>query len=200
MIYGIKNWNNPAIRYDQTQNSLEAIIKKLFAMHNIKISYLISCGLSTAGCLYEGIGWLTESNVPKFPNGEQIQFDDWIAMYCNNPQDTRFPNYPMPNNMYGEPYIIMAKLLFNKTIRYIENISFDMAITELKKHNGIQICLKDPAHWIPIIAYDDKQDVLIFNDSWGSRQGNKNGGLHEEMTRAMFANVKNFFLIYEADK
>ena len=132
MNHGIKNWENPSIRYDQTENSFETILKKIFAMYNIKAGYLFFCGLSAAACLYEGMGWLTDEMIPRFPNGDpngvQIQFDDWIGMLCNNPKNFSFTNQKFPNNMYGMAYVELAWLLFKKRLRYHEKISFDIQI------------------------------------------------------------------------
>jgi hypothetical protein len=196
IIKGVKNWSVDSIRYDQTKNATEAIIKKLNAENKLDVGFLEACGMGAFFCTMEGLGYLTPEMYPTL-NGESIQMDDWGMMFANNPMDLRITNYPMPNNRYAETYIKMANILFKCKAKYLQTISFDLIAVEVSRGNGIMICLNDPAHWLSIIAYNETDDSLLYNDTWGSRKGNTNNGVREKLRRFSFFNVKDFMLIFD---
>lgn len=213
MIKGIKYWNNSSIRYEQTQNATEAIIRKVKIEINkelkknykeedidINLGYLESCGASAFCTIMEGMGILKPADYPQI-NGQRIQFDDFVMMYLNDPhKDILFYPGNSMDNRWIYSYPTLAKELFNVSSKMhwgASALSFDQAAKELTKGNGIQICLKRPGHYLACIAYDDDKDAILFSDSWGSRPGNKNGGWQEVLTRDEYNNnTVNHKLVY----
>jgi len=187
---GIRNWKDPSIRYDQTLNSVEAILQ---ARLGGATGWLESCGSSSFCTLMEGLGALRSDHYFRFPNGDTIQMDDAVMCWMNDPKRG---TPEIMENRRGDTYIAAAGL-FGVTARYIMAPLFAEIVDELAVGNGVQLNLRDPGHWIAIVAADD--DNLIFMDSWGNRKGLVNHGVHEKLSRDEFlTNVKPFAIVYEA--
>lgn len=184
-----------SIRYEQTKNSIEEIIRKINAINKVKVGYLESCGASSFCTLMEGMGYLKPKEYFKFPTGKGIQMDDAVMVYLNDPRND-FADGNSMDNRRAASYQKAAKELYSVDSYIKWNPLYDDVIKELNKGNGIQLCLKKPDYWIAVIARED--DDLIFMDSWGTRKGLKNGGVYEHLTRKDWDNVQEFMVVYEA--
>ena len=203
MKLGITNWEDKNIRYDQTRNSIETIIKKIKLEirkkenADIKLGYYESCGVSAFCTLMEGMGFLKESDYPSLPNGKTIQFDDWVMMYLNDPKNSFSTDVDQMDNRLFKNYVKLGLELFDCKADYVKRPSWNDIANHLKTGDGVQLCLIKPGHYIAAIAYDDQDDKIIFHDSWGKRAGLKNNGYFEELDKTGFdKNVKEYAVIY----
>ena len=190
----IKNWNK-SIRYDQTQNATEAIIRKILAEKKINRGYLESCGASAFSCLMEGLGFLEPNKYPHI-NGVKIQFDDFVMMHINDPRNDYSSGDVMDNRaIYNYPKL--AKELFNCIATVVKNASFEDLQTEIRRGNAIQICTKK--HYIA--CGDTTKNSILYSDSWDRTNYGwelKNHGWNEELTKEMYMHkdTVNLAIIY----
>jgi len=197
-MQGIKNHANPKIRYEQTRNSVEAmilrILKERLRKDNKPIGYLESCGACAFCCLMEGMGYLQSKDYFTFPAGARVQMDDAVMLYLNDP-DRGYSE--IMRNRLAMAYRAAAWDLYNVSAKIVDPCTFDMMVAELKKGHGVQFCLENPGHWLAAIAYDDVHREIVYMDSWGSRPGLKNGGVNERLTEDEYkSNVKKFMVVY----
>jgi hypothetical protein len=184
-----------SIRYNQKNNSVEDIIRKVNKENGVKVGYLESCGMSACMCLMEGLGYLTEKNYPKI-NGKMIQMDDWGMMYINDPKNGFSSNADQMDNRAVYNYPKFVKEVFNCESEVFKNLTFQEVQEHIKKGRGVQFLI--PGHYIA--AGNQDKDHIYYMDSWGSRKSKpllKNGGDNELMTETDFIiNAQTHFIVY----
>jgi hypothetical protein len=176
--------------YVQTNNAIEQILKK----KNVQ-SWLENCGPTTAINCIASLG----INVEKWPG---MQPEDIISIFFNNPANftklTSIRNLDLNNYLVNEIpqyYPYMAKYLFNVESKYIVTNNYDLIIKYLKDGNTIQMCLRNPGHYIA--AIDTENNNIIYNDPWPGRDGLKNNGFNEVMDITEFdKNITGYFIVY----
>lgn len=194
MIKGIAKWDDPSIRYDQTRNATEAIIRKILAENNVSTGFLESCGMGASNCLLEGLEYLTNEHYFTYPTGETIQMDDAGMMWVND--DKRGKYYFEMDNRYFDPYIDYARKCFDCAAFLNNCTTWNVAREFLSCGHGLQVCLKKPGHWIALVAYDNENNEIVYYDSWGGRPGLKNGGTLERMLKTEWNNVQSTVIVY----
>ena len=195
MITGIKNWEMKCIRYEQTENAIEAIIKKINKENNISVGYLESCGPSAFCTLMEGLGVF--NFLIQTPTGASIQGDDFVTCYLNDPRN-QFEDGDRMDNRYLRSYPILAQKLFNLRSETLAT-SFSATKHLLSQGNGVQLCLQDPGHFIAAIAVDEDKNCILYHDSWGTRNKGpklRNGGLFERLYQKDFSNMIGTMIVY----
>lgn len=214
---GIKHWEGVlvkgkkvSIRYDQTKNSAEALIKKTTAEINkmlgvnnkIRRGYLESCGMSALACEMEGLEYAPVDKPIQFPTGKTIPLDDGLMTFVNLPSnDKLFQAGDVFDNRYWDTIITAAKECFGCDA-YLQRFDkdFDFLSVELERGNGVIICLDEPGHYLALIAYDQESDEIIYHDSWGSRNMGcpvlTNKGRYERLNRGDMFNVRSKCAIF----
>lgn len=197
MIRGAKYWNDKSKFYTQVNNPTEEQLRK----HGIK-AFLETCGPTTALNCIASLGHNTDlDNLP----GEVIQPEEVLSDFLNDPKNyealrnVRLSLNPasIPGGRVPQYYPYAVKFLFNVACEFRWNMTFDTIALDVARGKSIQICFENPGHYVAVVAYDDKNDELIYNDPWPANPMNKNGGFNERLSRKEFEdNVKNFFLIY----
>jgi hypothetical protein len=221
---GIKYCNDKSIRYEQTENSIESIIKKIkqeyanetiitAAKHGVEnqeflndvyiISngFLESCGPGAMATLMEGMDYLNINNYFRFPTGKQIQMDDAITVHMNDPRnDYYYQSGDEMDNRYFNSYIIAAKLLFNCQAFLLHNITFEKIVGQLIIGNGVQVMLNNPKHFIALVGYESESNTIKYHDPYGSRKTGKpdllHKGIFEDIGKNDFENIYKTAIIY----
>lgn len=203
MIKGIKNHLDTSIRYDQTQGAWENFLKELMMefINEGKLSpedavYLFTCGMSAFSTEMEGLGYLKPSMYFTFPGKAhvKVQMDDAHMAIPMTPKYEIFKN--KPDNYFLDTYVYLAELLYDCPAYRLDNMSFSNAADLLSMGEGIQVCLKNPLHWIAPVDYDNEADEIRFHDSWAGRPGLVNGGVHEPLRRLDWDNVQPSIVVY----
>ncbi len=189
-VQGIKNCNDPSIRYDQTENSFESFTLKLLSRYNVNAGNLVSCGASTCACLAEGMGWLKPEDYPQI-NGKSIQFDDYIMAYMNDPRNWFTTDPLVFDNEIIKNYVKLIKDLFNKEAMYRRDLNFENVAANLCIGQGVQLCMIDPGHFVAAIAYDHSDNSIIYLDS-----RKLPGTIYKKFYPADFDNIMSYGIVY----
>jgi len=189
-VQGIKYWNTPSIRYDQTENSFESFTEKLLARYHVHVGNLVSCGASACATLAEGMGWLRPEDYPQI-NGKSIQFDDFIMAYMNDPRNNFTQDPLVFDNEIIKNYVDLIRDLFGKESVYRRNINFKNTASNLCMGNGVQLCMIDPGHFVSAIAYDHKDNTIIYLDS-----RKLPGSIYKKLTPDCFKNIMSYGIVY----
>jgi len=206
MIKGAPFYDDRDRYYVQTNNPTEQILKK-----EGKGGWLESCGsVALTNCM----GVLGKDFVITCVGGFQPQIDEIVTGYFNDPRnykkflivrpnlDPALPTSP-PGNRVPQYFPLAAKEIFGVRGVYMELPStIDLwaeVVSELVQGNPVQVCLKDPGHYIAVVAYDEDTNEIIINDSWPARFANQDG-FNRRIGRKDIdsgpENWKNFIVIY----
>lgn len=212
---GIVDWEVTSIRYDQTNNTTEEIIRKIKAemIRELKefipkeywkdidklASYLELCGHSAFLCLMQGMRYLPA----KYNNGFKLgnlyaQMEDIVASISNQRRyNSLFQSGNGMDNRYLDTYPVLAWELFGCKAEVITDLSFYDIIEYLWNGIGVQLWLREPSHYIAAISANKMESLIKYNDSWGSRVGLNNRGLHEIMDLEEYRdNVHPYAIVY----
>ena len=197
MIKGVKFWNARDCYFVQTNNPTEEILRK-----RSDGVWLVSCGPSAAITCIAAMGFDVEV---KTPGDYKPQSDEVLMDFFNDPR-----NYPAlqkvrpetpPDMWHGNEipqfYPVAVQSVFGVKARFEWTAPFEKVIAELQAGKAVQLCLKNPGHYIAAVAYDDERDEIIFNDPWPGRFKDGNG-FNRRLKRVDFSNVKPFRIVYEA--
>lgn len=197
MIYGLPFWNDRTKYFVQTNNPTEQYNRET---HGEK-GFTETCGPTSAVNILAAAGKDIEITTPGTwkPQPEQVLMD-----YFNDPgnfekfnearSDIKAGKYP--GNRVPQYYPVAIKEVFKETCQFNMGTSFPEVAKLIKAGKGVQLCLKKPGHYIPIVAYDDVTRELIYNDPYPDRFPDGNG-FNRRLTENEFkANVQPYSIIY----
>ena len=197
MIKGVKFWSDRDCYFVQTNNPTEEILRK-----RSDGIWLVSCGPSAAVTCIAAMGFDVEV---KTQGGYKPQSEEVLMDFFNDPRNysqlkAARPETP-PDMWHGNEipqfYPVAVQSVFGIKARFEWTAPFEKVIAELQVGKAVQLCLKNPGHYIAAVAYDDERDEIIFNDPWPGRFKDGNG-FNRRLKRVDFSNVKPFRIVYEA--
>lgn len=190
MIKGTKYWDNRNTFSVQTNNAHEAFLRRWSGKDR---GYLELCGPTSAINVIESMGAPVEC---KSPVGEPIQPEDYLAAWMNTPANR--PSYipdERPTNEYPKAYPNAITKVFGRSCKYLEGQSFEWITSMVFGGTGCMICLKDPGHFLAVVAFDNETNELIYRDPWPNRTGTD--GFNLRMGKKEFdANVKPYVVVF----
>lgn len=195
MIKGALKWDQKDAYYVQTNNPTEALLRA-----KDDTSWLESCGPTAAvNCLAaRGCNLVIKTPGTYRPQPEEVLMD-----FFNDPRNKRKLNGvrvigdDIPENRVPQFYPLAVFSVFGVRSRFKWGLTFGDVVARVSGGSPVQVCLKNPGHYIAVVAYDDVEHVLIYNDSWPERFADKNG-FNREMTIEDFSsNVQSYFIIYD---
>lgn len=200
MIKGTKLWNDRKTFSIQTNNSVEAVLRKALARLGKDRGYLETCGPTSAINILDAMGKPTAWYSPSMA---MIQPEDALTLWMNNPANTSALQLVRkdidPDDYLGNeipqyyPHAIGA--CFNVGCRYLEGQNFEWVASVVSEGHGVMICLKSPGHYLAVVAYDDETKELIYRDPWPGRTGTD--GYNLRMKKTEFdTNTKNFCVVF----
>jgi len=198
MIKGTEKWSDSDTYYSQSNNPTEAFLKA--TMGTLK-SWLESCGPTAAVNCLAAMGRNLRIECPGAykPQPEEVLFD-----YFNDPRnlatlkEIRDLPESIPENRVPQFYPKAVREVFGRKCEFRWGPTFGNIILHVEDGNAVQLCLKKPGHYIAVIAYDDKEKELIFNDPWGGRFKDGKGGWHRRLTQGEFlTNVQPYYILYQ---
>lgn len=220
----LKNWTD-SIRYDQIKNAVEEIIRKIKIeckyriiaelkktiedpekikmlldiimpiLEKVMRGYLESCGICAFLVIMEGFGAFTADMYPNI-NGITIQSDDFVMMLINDSKNNiRFSSGDVMDNRVMKNYVALAWMLFKVKAKIYKNRTYDEIKKFIDDGHGVQICFKDPGHYVACGALNFLDEIL-YKDSW-DREGLKTHGQNEILTEHEYnTNVHSSVIVY----
>jgi len=198
MIKGTERWYDNATYYSQSNNPTETFLKA--AMGELK-SWLETCGPTAAVNCLAAMGKNVKIECPGIyePQPEEVLMD-----YFNDPRNSQklkeIRDLPsnIPGNRVPQFYPQAVYDVFRQRCIFRWGSNFDDVTDHILYGKAVQLCLKKPGHYIAVIAYDDKEDELIFNDPWGERFPDGKGGWHRRLTQDEFlTNMQPYYILYQ---
>lgn len=195
MIYGVKRWNNRACYYVQTNNPTEELLKKRGGNN------LLSCGPSAAVTCIAAMGRSVRIDCPGVfqPQPEEVLMD-----YFHDPRNygklEQVRAETPPDSWFGNEipqfYPTAVQDVFGVSARFEWNTRIDLLRRYMNMGKAVQLCLKNPGHYIAVVAYDSIKQELIYNDPWPGRFTDRDG-FNRRMSKDEFeTNTKPFLIVY----
>lgn len=198
MIQGLKNWNKKDAYFSQENNAIETYNK---TQKNEGLNHWTeSCGPTSCINILASMGIPFEKKFGDWtPQPEDILF-----LYLNDPRNVDLwelrkdiQKNIIPGNRIPQFYPKAVKSLFSVDAEFKLNMTFQEVAIQVVKGIGIQICLRNPGHYMAVVAYDDETQELIVNDPFGSRWPDGNGFNRRLSKQDFQVNVQNFFIVYK---
>ena len=190
MIRGVRLWNDRKTFSIQTNNAVEAILRRL---SDDGRGYLESCGPTSAINILDAMG--VETRSPSV-TGAIIQPEDFLTLWMNDPANrpTGTPD-TRPTNEYAAAYPNAIEKIFGVKVTFITKPKYESISALVSSGQGAMLCLITPGHFIAVVAYDEDTQELIYRDPWPART--KTDGFNLRMGRAEFeSNVKPYAVIF----
>lgn len=199
-IFGLKLWEDNNTYYTQTNNPSEESLRKEDGK-----GYLESCGPTTAVNLVHARGNSVDVLCPGThkPQPETVLFD-----YFQDPRNYKkfkdvrptIDPYAMFNNRVPQFYPVAIREMFGVKASYKEGyLSFDRIATSIFSNIGLMVCLKDPGHYIGIVAVNESKKEVIYRDPWPNNYWPENlkgtTGFNRKIEWKDFStNLKSFYV------
>ncbi len=215
-IVGAKYYNDPNRYYTQTNNPEEEVLRKSGAERAGKLialgvdpsivakagvrSFLETCGPTSAtNCI------LAKYDIAdiKCPGGYNTQKEQQLADWFNDPgkysvmrpfRKELNPALVMCNRI-PQYYPPAVKEVFGIDCEFKWVKSIDEIVDIVKAGNPVQICLKDPGHYVAVVAVDLDTSDFIINDPWPGRFPD-NKGFNKILFKSEWINVNLFIIVY----
>ena len=203
MIKGTARWDDRGTFSVQTNNAVETILSKKLPKDSrgISVGWLEDCGPTAAVNVLDSMGRATPVRTP---GGWYPQPEDVLAMWFNDPRNYAEQKAARPGidpaaflgNEVPQFYPAAVAGVFGVSCQFLEGQTFEWLASMVSGGMGAMICLKDPGHYLAVVAFDNISNELIYRDSWPGRT--KTDGFNLRMSKAEFkANVKPFVIIFK---
>ena len=194
MIRGARLWADRSTFSVQTNNSIEAILRKSAAPH-----WLETCGPTSAVNCLDALGWPTAIGLP---GGGTVQPEDVLTLWMNDLKNAGIQDAARPDidpadyldNEIPQYYPVALARVFGVKANFIMPAPFALIVEAVSSGAAVMICLKKPGHFLAVVAYDDVVRALIYRDPWPARTGTD--GFNLRMSEAEFgANGQPFAVV-----
>ena len=197
MIKGAKYWDNASkTYYIQTNNPTESLLKTFY--RRVVKSWLETCGPTAACSCLGALGYDLEISTP---GSYRPQHEEVLSDYLNDPktleerEKVREGVSHIPGGRIPQFYPLAVMRVFGAKGEFQWLHNFDKIAGYLSQGKTVQLCLRNPGHYIAAVAYDDTNEELIYNDPWPGRTGK---GFNLRMKRSEYdKNVTNYIIVYE---
>lgn len=204
---GVKFWNDRNRYYTQENNPTEEY-NRLLELDEV----LETCGPTASINAIASMGRSVEIVCPgEFrPQPEAVLTD-----YFNDPRNAENLNkvrdlskVNIPRNRVPQYYPSAVWDVFSVKAWFGHGVSWKDLTNFLYLGKPVQICLRNPSHYVTIVAYtpdifkDGKlisDGYLIYNDPWGSRFSDGNGFNRLMFKEELRNNVKSYRIVYSGD-
>jgi len=172
MITGARYWQDRSRYYTQTNNSIEGLLKKFGGR------WLETCGPTVAAMCIDMIGYPT---VISTPGSYKPQPEDVLTLCMNDPRNAEVMKQirsgveAFPGNRVPQYYPWAVRVVFGASSVFVMPLSWVTLTDEIKCGSAIQICRKEPGHYLAAVAFDDVTRELIYHDPWPEGQPDGQG-------------------------
>jgi hypothetical protein len=189
-------WNDRATHRVQTDNTIEAILRKSGVA-----SWLETCGPTSATIAAEVTGHDVDV---KLPGGGSLQGEDALAIWMNDPNNVAVLKPARPDldpSAYMDNEVIQyyppaLSAVFAAHGSVDMSATWDDVVSAIRAGSAVMIHLQKPKHYLCVVAYDEDAEVLIYRDPWPARTGTD--GFNLKMAKVEFlANVQPSIVIVD---
>jgi hypothetical protein len=208
-IIGCAFVNDNSEYNDQRNDPLEQINKKILldlkkTYPGVHFGYLESCGPNAmTNCIVATKAGRFIYNALRMTRGiYKHQFPHLLLGYLNDPanyskmvavrEDHLDPSGIMGNRV-PQYYPLVAREVCEITAFFEWGADFEKIKGKVITGMPVQICLKNPGHYLAVIGYDQAADELVTVDSWPDRTGIGFGG---RLKRSEMDNVQPWLVWY----
>jgi hypothetical protein len=189
MIKGTKCWDDRKTFSIQTNNSVENLLRLWSGKEK---GFLESCGPTAAINVLESMGHPVAIMSPAMA---MIQPEDFLTIWMNDPKNTTGFDATAPVNEYPRAYPNAITKAFGRTCRYLEGQSFEWISSMVSSGTGAMICMRNPGHFLAVVAFDNLTNELIYRDPWPNRTNTD--GFNLRMGKKEFdTNVKPYVVVF----
>ena len=192
-----KWWNDRNRFYSQENNPTEAYNK---IRVEIRATYwLETCGPTAAVNCMASLG---KNLAVTCPGSYAPQPEEVLMDYFNDPRnddtlrrvrDLGDQGRRIPDNQVPQYYPVAVRAVFGVKAEFFWGSSREYITSALDQGRAVQVCLKNPGHYVAIVAYTD--DGLIYHDSWGSQY--PDGGFARKLPyKSLKENVQPYRIVY----
>lgn len=194
MIKGAKNWNNRKKVYRIQNNNLFEILK----------DGLWFCGPTSGAIAHDAV----DSSIEKNPYGGDwlIQKEDYISScFLTEVNWKEFKKIRKLNLKKYPPYTVpqyypwVIKKVFGREASFHWGGTYEKITKLVWDGNAVQICLKEPGHYIVAVAYNDETGELIYHDPWPDRHPDRDGFAKRMSQDEFKRNVEDYYILYHKD-
>jgi hypothetical protein len=162
--------------------------------------WLETCGPTSAVNVLDAMG---KDLSNKSSGGASLRPMDFLAIWMNTPENFvalgPIPGVTSPDqyleNELAQAYPQAVPRVFATAAEYFEGKTWEWLTGAVSGGIGAMICLKNPGHFLAVVAFDDVTQELIYNDSWPGRTGTD--GWNLRMGKAEWtANVKPYVIVF----
>lgn len=201
---GTKFWNDREHYYTQENNPTEEYNRLVGLGHVLE-----TCGPSACVGAIASMGHSVEIQCPgEFrPQPEAVLMD-----YFNDPRNAEklrrvrdLKGLKIPMNRVPQYYPVAVWDVFRVKAHFKLGVSWRVITASLDLGYAVQICLKQPSHYVSVVAYTPdviehgecvSQGHLLFNDPWRGRFADKNGFNRRMDKKELQDNVKGYRIVY----
>lgn len=168
-MIGIKKWNDTSTYYSQENNATESVMARLLG----KDKYLETCGPTSATMIVDAIGKSVNVSVPgKYKMQPEDALFLWFHDRRNYEKMARIRPETDPGttkywgNQIPQYYPVAIKEVFGVNAEFRWGIHENTIVSALQDSQGVLVCLKEPGHFVAVVAYNEGTGEIIYNDPW----------------------------------
>jgi hypothetical protein len=194
-IIGCSRWNDPNAFYDQLNNPTEHVLKLRSGTR------LETCGPTASLNCQSSVGVGVDFETP---GGYAPQPEEVLTGWFNDSRNfLRMRNAwkgldpgLVPGNEVAQWYPLGVYEVFGNRCDFVGALTPQQAVDHLRQGRAIQTCLRNPGHFIALVAFDQAKDEFILKDSWGSRWPRGDGFCQRMSVREWQINSRPVNLVY----
>lgn len=176
MIIGLKKYNDPDAYFSQENNAIEKILSTLECPTRLE-----TCGPTAVVSTMAAMGKDISIKIGKFCPQPEDLLTIWFNDFRNYRKMRDLYSYLDPARYCGnevlEWYPLAIMEIFDIKAKFFYKVDAESIVRALVDNIGTVVCLRDPGHYISIVAFDTTRGIFIYNDPWKnnpwpSRTGN----------------------------
>ena len=169
-IQGCQFWNDRNVYFAQENNPTEQILRARLGGKG----WLETCGPTAAVNCLAAMGELTPWTTP---GGYSPQPEQELMDHMTDPRNwEKFRKawggedpQVVPGNEVAQWYPVAIQEVLGTKCWFWGELALELAIKHVQAGRAIQVCLKNPGHFVALVAYDSDRGEFIINDSWSGR-------------------------------
>jgi len=162
-------WNDRTTHRVQTDNSVEAILRKSGLS-----SWLENCGPTSGTIASEVTGHDVHI---RLPGGGELQGEDALTLWMNDPKNVSTLKSTRPDidpvaymdNEIIQFYPKALETVFGAHAAIEMNASWNDVVSAIRAGSAVMIHLSKPRHYLCVVNFDEAAGALIYRDPWPAR-------------------------------